>query len=111
MEKYLAAFLFAATVSVNAKTIQGAVPIVCADEKTFIEAIASFNEEPFITALSKRDMGNGLLTPAALVVFLNPKTGTFTIAEKIDEMYCVVAMGENMQPFFAKESQHPKKGT
>ena len=111
MEKYLAAFLFAATVSVNAKTIQGAVPIVCADEKTFIEAIASFNEEPFITALSKRDMGNGLLTPAALVIFLNPKTGSFTVAEKISDMYCVVAMGENMKPFFSEENKIPRKGT
>ena len=111
MEKYLAAFLFAATVSVNAKTIQGAVPIVCADEKTFIEAIASFNEEPFITALSKRDMGNGLLTPAALVIFLNPKTGSFTVAEKISDMYCVVAMGENMKPFFSEENKPPRKGT
>jgi len=111
MEKYLAAFLLMTTMSVNAKIIQGAVPIVCADEKTFIEAIAIFNEEPFITALSNRDLGNGLLTPAALVVFLNPKTGTFTIAEKVDEMYCVVAMGENMKPYLDKENKPPRTGS
>jgi hypothetical protein len=111
MEKYIAAFLFAVTMSVNANTIKGTVTIVCANEKEFLETIISFDEEPMLTARSNRDMGNGLLTPTALVVFLNPKTGTFTIAEKVDEMYCVVAMGENMQPFFAKESQHLKKGT
>jgi len=111
MEKYLAAFLFAVTMSVNAKNIQGTVPIVCADEKEFIGTIVSFDEEPFITALSKRDMGNGLLTPAALVIFLNPKTGSFTIAEKISDMYCVVAMGENMKPYLNEENKPPRKGT
>ena len=111
MEKYLVAFLLSVTVSANAKNIQGTVPIVCADEKEFVEAIASFNEEPFITALSKRDMGNGLLTPAALVIFLNPKTGSFTVAEKISDMYCVVAMGENMKPFFSEENKSPRKGS
>jgi len=103
MEKYLAALLLMVTVSASAKIIQGTVPIVCADEKEFIDTIVSFDEEPFITALSKRDMGNGLLTPTALVVFLNPKTGTFTIAEKVDEMYCIISMGENMKPFIAED--------
>jgi hypothetical protein len=111
MEKYLAAFLLMITASINAKTIHGAVPIVCADEQTFIEAITSFNEEPFITALSKRDLGNGLLTPAALVIFLNPKTGTFTVAEKMSDMYCVVAMGENMKPYLDEKNKAPIKGS
>lgn len=111
MEKYLVAFLLMTSVTVSAKNIQGSVPIVCADEKEFIDAIDSFNEEPFITALSKRDLGNGLLTPASLVIFLNSKTGSFTIAEKIDDMYCVVAMGENMQPFYSSDSKTSRKGT
>ena len=111
MEKYLAAFLLMITASINAKNIQGSVPIVCADEKEFVEAIVSFDEEPFITALSKRDLGNGLLTPASLVIFLNHKTGTFTIAEKMSDMYCVVAMGENMKPFFSEENKSPRKGS
>jgi hypothetical protein len=111
MEKYLAVFLLSITTSVYAKNIQGTVPIVCADEKEFIDAIVSFDEEPFITALSKRDMGNGLLTPTALVVFLNPKTGTFTIAEKVDEMYCIISMGENMKPFYSEDGQTSRKGT
>ena len=111
MEKYLAAFLLMTTVSISAKNIQGSVPIVCADEKEFVEAIVSFDEEPFITALSKRDMGNGLLTPTALVIFLNRKTGSFTVAEKISDMYCVVAMGENMKPYLDEKNTAPRKGT
>ena len=111
MEKYLVAFLLSISISVNAKSIQGTVPIICADEKEFIGTIISFDEEPFITALSKRDMGNGLLTPAALVIFLNPKTGSYTIAEKISDMYCVVAMGENMKPYLDEENKPPRKGT
>jgi hypothetical protein len=111
MEKYLAAFLLMITASISAKNIQGSVPIVCADEKEFVEAIVSFDEEPFITALSKRDLGNGLLTPTALVIFLNPKTGSFTVAEKISDMYCVVAMGENMKPYLDEENTAPRKGT
>jgi len=111
MEKYLIAFLLSVTISANAKNIKGTVPIVCADEKEFVEAIVSFDEEPFITALSKRDLGNGLLTPTSLVIYLNPKTGSFTVAEKISDMYCVVAMGENMKPYLDKENKPSKKGT
>lgn len=111
MEKYLAALLLMVTVSASAKIIQGTVPIVCADEKEFSEAIASFNEEPILTARSNRDMGGGPLVSAALVVFLNTKTGTFTIAEKVDEMYCIISMGENMKPFYSKDGQTSRKGT
>ena len=111
MEKYLVALLLMTTVSVSAKNIQGSVPIVCADEKEFVDAVTSFNEEPVLTARSNRDLGSGLLVPAALVVFLNRKTGTFTIAEKVDEMYCVIAMGENMQPFYSDEQKASRKGT
>ena len=111
MEKYLIAFLLSVTISANAKNIKGTVPIVCADEKEFVEAIVSFDEEPFITALSKRDLGNGLLTPTSLVIYLNPKTGSFTVAEKISDMYCVVAMGENMKPYLDKENKPSRKGT
>lgn len=59
MEKYLAAFLLATSVSVNAKVIQGAIPVVCTDMEGFAEAITDFNEEPMLTALSSRDMGSG----------------------------------------------------
>jgi hypothetical protein len=99
MEKYLASFLLVIGFSVNAETIKGTVPVVCADEKTFADTIVEFGEQPVLTALSNRDMGDNLLVPSALVVFLNTKTDTYTIAEKIENMYCVIAMGENMKPY------------
>jgi hypothetical protein len=111
VEKYLAALLLTFGVSVNAQTIKGTVPIICADEVTFADTLDQFGEEPVLTALSKRDMGEGFFVPASMVVFLNIKTGTFTIAEKIDNMYCVIAMGENMKPFFDNESNTERKGT
>lgn len=111
MEKYLAALLLSVSFSVNANIIRGTVPIVCADEQGFAEAITNFNEEPMLTALSNRDMGEGLLVPTSLVVFINTKTGTFTIAEKIDDKYCVVAMGENMKPYPGENREMPRKGT
>ena len=80
-------------------------------KKEFVDAVTSFNEEPVLTPRSNRDFGSGLLVPAALVVFLNPKTGTFTIAEKIDGMYCVIAMGENMQPFYSDKQTALRKGS
>jgi hypothetical protein len=109
MEKYLAAILLSASFSVNANAIKGTVPIVCSDEKTFVETMLEFGETPLLTALSNRDMGEGMLVPAALVIFVNPKTNTFTIAEKIADMYCAVAMGENMKPFI--DDTTPYKGT
>lgn len=103
MEKYLAALLLTVSLSVNANIVRGTVPVVCSDEQGFADAITQFNEEPFVTALSSRDMGEGLLVPTSLVIFLNPKTGTFTIAEKVADMYCVIAMGENMKPFIEED--------
>jgi hypothetical protein len=111
MEKYLAAVLLTIGFSVNAKTITGTMPVVCADAQGFTDAITEFDELPTLTALSNRDMGEGLLVPVSLVVFLNPKTGTYTIAEKVEDMYCVIAMGENMTPYIDNEPQVPRKGT
>ena len=111
MEKYLAVILLSLSTAVNANLIRGAVPIVCTDEAGFVDAITNFDEQPMLTALSNRDMGEGLLVPTSLVVFVNTKTGTFTIAEKIADKYCVVAMGENMKPFVDEEVAKPYKGT
>ena len=111
MEKYLAAFLLATTVTVNAQTIKGTMPVICADAKTFVDTIVDFGEEPVLTAQSSRDMGDGMMVPTAMVIFLNTKTGTYTIAEKVDNMYCVIALGENMKPYFDKDTGTQFKGT
>lgn len=89
--------------------IHGSVPVVCAGLEDFAETMHEFGEVPMLTGLSNRDTGNKVMTPFALVVFANPKTGTFTIVEQVADRYCVISLGENLQPY-VQENSYKKSG-
>lgn len=88
--------------------VKGTIPVICANLEEFASTLEQFNENPFITALSSRDMGDGVLQPTAMVIFYNNETRTFTVAEKIGDYFCVIAVGENMQPYFDENSIRTK---
>ena len=111
MEKYLAAILLAFGFSVNAQVVKGTIPIMCTSLESLAQTLEEYNEVPLLTGLSKRDTGDGTLWPFSMVIFANGETGTYTIAEKVENMYCVIGIGENLQPFVDKETQEPYKGT
>lgn len=98
MKKFLLPLLFFPVFS-HAEVIRGTIPIMCTGMKEFVNTMAEFEELPLLTALSNRDFGNETVVPTALVVFVNAKTNTFTIAEKLEDKVCVIAIGENMKPF------------
>ena len=70
---------------------------VCLTAKDLTSTINDFKEIPFVRGLS-----NPIGQPdskLSLVIFANPTTGTFTIAEKADDnLYCILAIGDNFQP-------------
>lgn len=70
---------------------------VCLSAKDLTSTINDFKEIPYVRGLS-----NPIGQPESklsLVIFANPTTGTFTIAEKAsDNLYCILAIGSNFQP-------------
>lgn len=109
MEKYLAALLLCVSSISQAQVVKGTIPIICATAEEFSSTILDYKEEPLLTGTSLRDTGQSdALTPFALVVFVNPETGTFTIAEKVADMYCVIGIGQNMKPYIDEEKKEFK---
>ena len=71
--------------------------LACVDSKALTELVTEFRELPYVRGIS-RPLDER--APArSLVVFVNPATGSFTIAEKrAEDLYCVLAIGEGLEP-------------
>jgi hypothetical protein len=87
---------------------------VCLSAKDLTSLIDEFKEIPYVRGISRPVVGDDSSLP--LVIFVNPQTKTFTIAEKAGtDIYCILAVGANFQPVpkelqdEVKESQN--KGT
>lgn len=97
MEKYLATLLLTASFSSYADVISS-FRAACGHPIDFARTMENHGEFPLIRGSSKRVLED---TPfeSTIVVFLNPQTRTFTIAEKINEStICIVAAGDEMEP-------------
>jgi hypothetical protein len=72
---------------------------ICMSFKELQLVLQEFGEIPFIRGLSHRDPNRlpGTET-VSLVIFLNPKTGTWTIVEKVKtDRYCILGLGDNFE--------------
>jgi hypothetical protein len=75
---------------------------MCVGELQFAETMTSYGEVPFLTMLTMRPVDEKLknFKGYPTVMFMNPSTLSWTLAEKrSDNDYCVTAVGQNMQPF------------
>lgn len=71
------------------------LPVECGTIKELSEAMVSFDEKPFATGETTRASGNRTIN-SVVIFFLNKKTGTWTVAEKIaNDVYCIVSSGSN----------------
>ncbi len=78
--------------------------MVCATEKALESVLDQFGEIPFATMTSMREVPVLGITANPIVIFVNPKTKSYTIVERIGkELYCVVALGENIEPYKAEK--------
>lgn len=103
MKKFLLPLLFLPVFAYPQST-KGTFPVVCAGIEEFANALEGFEEIPLLTGLSVREFGSESPVSVGLVVFANGKTGTFTIAEKFDDIICVIAMGENLKPYINQDT-------
>jgi hypothetical protein len=78
--------------------------MVCATEKALESVLDEFGEIPFATMMSMREVPVLGVTANSMVIFVNPKTKSYTIVERIGkDLYCVVALGENIEPYKAEK--------
>ena len=84
----LLALLFSAVA--RAEAVQGVTRITCVDRQTLLSVLAEYGEVP----LARGSTSNG-----ALVIYVNPKTGSWTVAELTPSgLYCIDATGDGFEP-------------
>ena len=75
---------------------------ICTTQQIFGETILKYGETPIMRGLSVRNI-DGATVFMNTVLFMNPNTGSWTLAEKIaDDVLCVIAMGQNWQVYPGK---------
>ena len=73
------------------------VDTICVSLKQLTEITDEAQEIPYVRGQSHPIMTEG--GPLAMVIFVNPVTGTFTVAERVNQdMYCILALGSRFEP-------------
>lgn len=83
------------TVSAS-QTIQ--VPMICVDKSEMVETLGEFNELPMMTMRTIRDL-DGRPFETKTILFVNPKTRTWTIVEQIGDAFCALSAGSSAAPY------------
>lgn len=79
-------------------------PAACSNIGDLAELISEFDEQTTLTMTSIRDTGDGNSKNHTLLVFVNFKTKTWTMAERVsNELFCIIATGIDMKPYVKKE--------
>jgi len=77
--------------------------LVCGNELGIGEVLDKYGEIPFATMTSMRDIPGVGVTNNPIVIFVNPKTKTYTIIERLSKnVYCIVSLGDNISPYSEK---------
>jgi hypothetical protein len=86
--------MFFPLVSFAQKENNATYQTVCVNLAVLESTLQEFEEIPFVRGLSDRDP----IGIVSLVIFVNPKTGSWTIVEKIKtDQYCILAVGNNFE--------------
>jgi succinyl-CoA synthetase alpha subunit len=89
-----------ANISIASEVQRFPTELICGNEAGMAEVLEKYGEIPFATMTSSREVPIVGLTVNPLVIFVNPKTKTYTIIEQLTaDVYCVVAIGENINPY------------
>ncbi len=89
--RYIAvAFLFCLSSSIaNAQAFQSEKPVICDKTKNVIEFLTSrYNEKPIWTGKDARD-------ETRYSLFVNSKTGSWTLLQMTPEYACLLGIGDN----------------
>lgn len=79
----------------------------CLNKEQFRETLRQYQEKPILAMDSLRTNKKGEVIGHEAVLFINPKTGTWTLFEDHGEKgYCMVAMGEKIKPVQSQNMRH-----
>ena len=113
----LLCLIFAASVSTAAaqtdseSTFLTPFDAVCATKQVFAETMIKYGETPIMRGQSLRNI-NGAMVAMNTVLFMNLKTGSWTLAEKMaDDAFCVVAMGQDWEVYHYANPENPDART
>lgn len=98
MEKYLAALAFVSLPAFSQEVITVPIDAYCLTKEHMSEMLLEHEEKAMLVGVSVRNVNNKEVA-VPMVVFVNSDTATFTIAEKVNDLYCVTVMGEKIKPF------------
>lgn len=72
--------------------------LICVDQQGLTETITEFEEIGFAGGVAMRDIHSVGLVENNLVIFVNPKTQSWTIVERFSkDLYCVLALGKDFR--------------
>lgn len=74
---------------------------VCLERSDIDNSLQNVEEIPFMRGFSTRETGDARMNNS-IVFFMNIKTKTWTIVERLDNLYCVIAVGEKLEPYNSK---------
>ena len=86
---------------------------MCVNQFQFAETMSSYGELPFLTMTTMRPTDETMQNyeEYPTVLFMNPNTLTWTLAEKRGEnKYCVTGVGQNTQPY-VNDPANMRQGT
>jgi hypothetical protein len=98
MQRYLIAVVFIVLAvlplfALAEDVVEVRLPVACVSQKLFLSTVNEYEELPFVRGISTRDGGDN-----SIVLFLNPREKNWTIVERSGTRYCILAVGEGMEP-------------
>lgn len=90
MKPLFALILTLATITVRAEVILADTTITCMDRTSLLALLDRYLEQPLIRG---RTEDNG-----AVVIYTNPSTLTYTVVERVENLYCLLASGTDFAP-------------
>jgi uncharacterized membrane protein len=98
MEKYLAALAFVTLPAQAQEVLNVPIDAYCVTKDHMAGILAEHEEKPMLIGVSVRNVNNKEVS-VPMVIFFNKDSRSFTIAEKVNDRYCVIALGEKLSPY------------
>lgn len=98
MEKYLAALAFVALPVQAQEVVNVPIDAYCISKDHLTQILSEHEERAMLIGVSVRNVNNREVA-VPIVLFVNPDTKSFTMTEKVNDRYCVIAMGEKLSPY------------
>lgn len=103
---FLAVSSYAQTLVQESRIVK--MDAICGTEKQITKVLDHFEEKPMLAMLSERDGGR---QQQMAVLFVNPKTRTYTLVEELpNDIYCVVSMGKGLMPYTEQPEEKKTPG-